>query len=185
MGSRFARKTYKHWMKENRSRFIYAPYIIKLPKKYKNRHHYFALRFTGIIDDVVCLIRNQGAEIWATNKALNINDDDYFWDIIMEFELTSKKTYDGLYYCGLCADDDTETPSYYSTRAALWKDHVLEELLQWINNIDTKDWLGFYEHGADLHNEPESEMKIKTKKTTSHVFQWLRLPSNLMLTSQD
>ncbi|OQY17826.1 MAG: hypothetical protein B6I36_08395 [Desulfobacteraceae bacterium 4572_35.1] len=168
MRCKFARNTYKRWMKDNRSRFKYDPYTIKLPKTYKNKYHYFVLRFAGIVDEVVCLMRDEGAEIWVVNRALNFNDDDYFWDILMEFELIPKKTDDGLYYCELCSfyhDQEGVTDStYYLTLEALWEDHVLEELLRWVNSLNHKTWIGFYENGADLRNEPEAEVEAKTRK---------------------
>ena len=124
MPKNFTRKTYDRWVKINRKRFKYPPYIIK------SRKDFFVLRFFGIIDLITCCIKKSG----QMSMFIDDNQGEY-WDELREFDIVERKTKDGKYYCGLCKNAE-----YFPTRTALWEKHSFEDLLKWTNkfNIDSK-----------------------------------------------
>jgi len=132
MKKNFVRKLYDRWIKKNRHRFIYEPWI---SKSRKNR---FSLRFTGIAPELTCDISDSGIMVW-------IGYCEEAWDILTDFDTIVKKTTDGQYYCHLCDDYDSgEELTYYSSPAALWEDHVFEEMLAWINELSSDKLLHIY-----------------------------------------
>ncbi len=135
MPKNFARKTYDHWIKKNRKRFKYPPYIIESKKDS------FTLRFYGIIDRITCYINKKG----YMNMTINDTQGEY-WDELRDFDIAERKTKDGKYYCNLC-----ENAEHFPTRESLWVKHSFEDLLEWTNkfNIDSKICLwGKPEEGA-------------------------------------
>lgn len=129
----FVRKTYEHWIKKNRHRFIYEPWISR------SRRDRFTLRFTGIAPELTCDISDSGINVSICSSHGEI------WDLLTDFDTIVKKTTDGQYYCQLCDDyDDGKTLTYYSSPAALWEEHVFEEMLEWINALSSDKLLHIY-----------------------------------------
>ena len=133
MKKNFIRKIYEIWIKNNRQRFVYAPWISK------SRKDGFTLRFTGIAPELTCRISDTGAVIIIHDH------HGQYWDIIGEFETSVKKTRTGQYYCQMCDDyDDCKILTYYPTLAALWEDHIFEEMMEWINGLNSDLWIYLY-----------------------------------------
>jgi hypothetical protein len=120
----FVRKTYEKWIKKNRKRFRFLPWIAE------SRKGYFKLRFFGIAPELTCCIGEDGQAGVFIHDRLG-----QYWDIITIFDINENRTSDGKYYCSLC-----EKPTYYLTRASLWEEHVFEDMLTWINKSDFDSW---------------------------------------------
>ena len=125
MPKNFVRKTYEKWLKKNRDRFRFPPWIAE------SRKDSFTLRFFGIAPELTCRINKYGrAEVFIHDSR------GQYWDIIREFDIIENRTSDGKHYCSLC-----EKPTYYSTRSSLWEDHVFEAMLTWINELKSDSWI--------------------------------------------
>ncbi|MCD6526399.1 MAG: hypothetical protein J7K75_05380 [Desulfuromonas sp.] len=122
MPKNFIRKTYDRWIKKNHHRFLYRPWIAK------SRKDAFVLMFDGLASELTCRIGKSGGSMFVHDS------HGRYWDIISEFEVIEKRTVDGEYYCELCEDFCSPSPRYV-TRTALWEEHIFEEMLAWVNEI--------------------------------------------------
>ena len=155
MPKNFVQKTFERWLKRNRSRFKYPPWISKA------RKHYFVVRFHGLMPEISCRITKSGrAEVFYIDR------QGQYWDIITDFDLAPARTPGRGYYCEWCA----EKRKYFPTRAALWEEHVFSALLEWINDIrpDTRVYLyGSPEEeiwGAELINKDDEKRREQYEK---------------------
>ena len=169
MPKNFIRKTYNHWIKKNRHRFFFRPWIVE------SRKHIFTLRFDGIAPELTCCIDK-------TDGIMFIHDrHGQYWDLVAEFEVIAKRTQEGKYYCYLC-EDFSPPALLYATRTELWEDHVFEEMLAWANGMqpDIQIWLyGSPEitgWGADLLSK---NVAHQTRKKYHTCFPIVRMRKNL------
>jgi hypothetical protein len=127
MPQQFARRTYDHWIGHNRSRFRFPPWVKE------SRKRSFTLGFTGLAPELTLQIQSGGDASVFVDDAQGVH-----WDILTDFDVFPQRTADGQYYCRLC-----EPPTHYPTRAALWKAHVFEPMLEWVNALtpDHRLWL--------------------------------------------
>ena len=149
MPKNFIRKTYERWIKKNRKRFRFSPWITE------SRRDSFTLCFRGITSEVTCRIAQEGrAEVFVIDR------QGQYWDIVQDFDIVEKRTPAGKYYCGLC-----EPPTHYSTRSLLWEDHVFEALLSWTNNWGPETMICLYgtpektSWGAELIKKTDLERR--------------------------
>jgi hypothetical protein len=82
------------------------------------------------------------------------------WDCLVDFEAMPRSTPAG-YACLLCPSTH---PQSWSSREALWRDHVFEPFLAWVNTeLSSARWLGLYQseesgfRWAVLHRETVPE----------------------------
>jgi len=122
MPRNFLQRCFNEWLKINEHRFKYPPCNI--------RYKWGGIQFnlSGIIPELKWSLhaRNSGLYVHFRNHPC--------WDIISSCEVEEKKTVNGLYYCGYCADGDGEIKSgrkvmLFSTRKALWHKECFEMLI--------------------------------------------------------
>lgn len=129
MPKNFVRRTYDAWIREHARRFRSPPWIVE------SRKNGFELRFVGLAPQLSFQIRQR----WG-NAELMIHDErGVYWDIVGDFDLGEVRTPDGLYRCEWCQDG-----ACYPSRAALWKAHVFEPLLDWVNQRTADQWVCLY-----------------------------------------
>lgn len=117
----FTEKTYNKWIIKNLKRFKYTPANIE------SGNNGISLSFSGITDQIICTIDKKGSLI------IYVNDSNgKYWDALLDYELSEEKTEDGMFYCKSC-----KSPKYYHSRTLLWEDHIFEELLKWINDLNS------------------------------------------------
>ncbi len=58
-----------------------------------------------------------------------VDDDETTWDLILNLEAYPERTEAGV-VCSLCTDDERRV---FASRDELWRDHLFEPLLQWVN----------------------------------------------------
>lgn len=59
-----------------------------------------------------------------------------YWDIVADFDVKEEHRADGQSACRWC-----EGGRAYPSRAALWKAHVFEPMLSWINALNANQWV--------------------------------------------
>lgn len=128
MHSYFALKTFRYWLKKNRSRFRHPPYIAHIRKEG------FYVRFTGISQHIMGFIEKHGsAGIW-------IHYDGRCWDSLSEFDVAPEKSPEGRYFCRFC-----KTPQLFASRQALLIEHSWEPLIEWVNTrLTSTKWVCLY-----------------------------------------
>ena len=125
MPKNFSRRTFDAWLKVNLNRFKFKPVI------HLSRKHYFELRFSGLAPELFIHINNNGTvEVVINNK------DGEYQDVVADFDLHEETTAEGMYYCQSCLER-----TYYPDRASLWRAHVFDDMLEWINEINNDDWI--------------------------------------------
>jgi hypothetical protein len=58
-----------------------------------------------------------------------VNVEEMTWDLILNLEADPERTEGGV-ACSLCDDDKRRV---FASREELWRDHLFERLLQWVN----------------------------------------------------
>ncbi len=113
--------------------------------------------------------------ITLTNEiGVHVTKRDVWWDTLICFEVYPKRI-GAEYQCGLC---DLDARKNFATLDALWRDHVFEPFLVWVNDtLVPARWLsvyGFLDEGATwtrLHAK-ERDM-LESDSATSVVPVWL------------
>lgn len=128
MPKNFVKKTFDRWIKINRDKFQFNPWISE------SRKTSFTLRFSGLASELTCTINKDGrAEIYIHDR------QGRYWDIIRDFDIHEQRSLDGKYYCKSC-----KNPTYYPTRSLLWENHIFEAIRTWINELNTDTRICFY-----------------------------------------
>ena len=117
------------------------------------RDHYMTWHFTRLTPIIEVVLTT-----WQLSVVVNWQGE--CWDCLVDFEAMPRKTPVG-YECQLCP---TEPLQSWSSREALWRDHVFEPFLAWVSTeLASARWLGLYqtEEGglrwAVLHRETVPE----------------------------
>lgn len=123
-----ALKTFRPWLKKNRSRFRHPPYIAHI------HGEGFDVKFSGISQHIVGFIGEHGsAGIW-------VHYDGRCWDSLSDFDVAPEKSLHGGYVCRLC-----ENPKIFASRQALLIEHSWEPMLEWVNTrITDTTWVCLY-----------------------------------------
>lgn len=121
------------WFAENRHRF-------RVPLRITKRtDRVIDFRFVGITRAIsVTLQRNC---LWV-----NVTHDGEWFDALMDFDVcTAKRTPSG-YICTFESKPEVER-ELFPTREALWRSHVCEGFLEWVNeDLAAARWLRVAEH---------------------------------------
>lgn len=122
-------KAFIRWATGNQARFD-IPLFIK-----KRTDALIEIEFGGVTDNIAAQVNTIGIVVIARH-------DHKLWDILIEFEAYIKKSDSG-YICEWCWENpnniETDLKSFAS-RDELWRDHIFEPLLEWINTKLAKAW---------------------------------------------
>jgi len=110
------------WLEQSRSRFI-TP--IRISKRTKD---FIELDFINSN-----LLFSATLTSWEINVSINWQGE--CWDLLVCFEAIPQLTSDG-YVCSLCLPELCwpNARTTYANREQLWKDHLFEPFLEWVNN---------------------------------------------------
>ena len=78
------------WLKENRLRFNYKPFIAE------GGRDRLVFKFSGIAPEVILVVQEYGA------FEIHVRYRNFLWDIAEEFDVGPAQTQTGRYYCKLC-----------------------------------------------------------------------------------
>lgn len=112
-------RAFLSWLNENQTHFGLPIRITKITAKAVE------LRFLNYPE---CL------SVWLTGNELGVHvewQEDY-WDCLIDLDVSPIHTLDG-YQCKHCATDNAEEVIVFSSLEALWKDHLFEPFLKWVN----------------------------------------------------
>ena len=145
------------WLKENRSRFICLPYLLKG----RNKHH-ASIKFLGCKNYLeVCL------SSWGSIDVMVFYSGDgrETSDLLCDFDYSPQRNSPAGFYCDLChyTEDGGTKPveqwKYYKSKKELIIEHSLEPMLKWCNEfIRQGSQILFYEFGAKIIREGEEEV---------------------------
>ena len=122
-GKSIPQKFFEVWIKKNAKSFKYPPYIAQ------SHPDYFTLRFSGIVPEITCTIRKNGAaEVFVHDSA------GVYWDILVDFDVVEGRNPEGKYFCESC-----KPRTYYTSRKELWEKHVFKEMKIWTNKNFNRD----------------------------------------------
>ncbi|MBT4605762.1 MAG: hypothetical protein HOC52_02255 [Thiotrichales bacterium] len=128
MPKNFSRKIYDSWIGANIGRFRFPPRIVE------SRKQFFILQFDGIAPELSLTVHNDGQAI------IFIHDRrGEYWDMITDFDVHEQRLPNGQYICLQC-----DNPRMYPSRTALWEDHTFEEMLVWINELTSNQYICLY-----------------------------------------
>lgn len=134
MPKSFQREAFDQWLSKNQKFFQKPPVIVK------NGRNYFSMRFQGITSAIECFISSHGYVIGVKHKGV-------CWDLINVGDVDEQLPPSGKYFCGDCKP---EYKKLFSTRIALWEDHVYQPMLKWVtNNLLKTKWLCLFQ----MHNK--------------------------------
>jgi hypothetical protein len=130
MPKSFYRKAFDQWLSSNRKLFRHSPVIVKSRKKY------FTMRFHGINSAIGCIITSY-------DYSISVDYKGECWDLIDEEYVCEQRTPSGQYFCEAC---EPESRKLFSTRFALWEDHIFKPILNWAsNNLLKTKWLCLFQ----------------------------------------
>ena len=69
-------------------------------------------------------------------------ENDNFWDLLIDFDVSAQESSTDQYYCGLCEGNPLKQNykrHYFLTKLALWESHCFEMILRWSNEEMTAD----------------------------------------------
>jgi hypothetical protein len=119
MNRSFFYKNFSTWLKINRSRFLFSPYIVNV------KRNSFYIQFHGLGNILYAHVLKRGDfSIWTNLIAAK---SQHPWDWVGDFDIIEKKTSAG-YQCDLC----TQT-KYFKNRNELYSQHSYEFFLEWCN----------------------------------------------------
>lgn len=82
------------------------------------------------------------------------NADGECWDLLVSLDLVVPERVEGGWVCRHCVRGVPYTgitPKLYGSREALWRDHLFEEFLEWVNEkLARADTLAFYRFGEGI-----------------------------------
>ena len=130
MPKSFYRKAFDQWLSSNRKLFRHPPVIAK------NRKNYFTMRFQDINSAIGCIITNH-------DYSISVDYKGECWNLIDEEYVCEKRTPSSQYFCEGC---EPENRKLFSTRLALWEDHIFKRILKWANdNLLKAKWLCLFQ----------------------------------------
>jgi len=123
---------FKQWLEKSSCRFSNRPILFHEGKECLD---FRSDRVTSELSFTICEIGT--AEIRVIYQ-------DEWWDIIAEFDVWEQDAPSGQYYCEGCKEK-----KLFSSRRALWEEHIFEPFLDWANkNFITSNWLCIFEIGG-------------------------------------
>lgn len=121
MNRSFVYRNFKAWLKTNRQRFRFYPYITNVKK------NSFEVQFQGLGKILFLNVKSGGEfSVWTNLVSRKLN---YPWDWCADFDLLEQKTSRG-YSCGFCEE---ENKKYYIHRENMYIEHCYEPFLKWCN----------------------------------------------------
>lgn len=113
---------WEKWLKETNVDIKYQPYIYKYCSKMKM----LIIKYKGL-NPLLSLVFNKSgnADIAIGEPYENC---DLAYDASIQIQKKNKQ-----YYCDLCSP---EWIKYYDSRYEFWKDHVFDDIQNWINKLD-------------------------------------------------
>lgn len=91
----------------------------------------------------------QGSEI-----SVYANVEGECWDLLVSLDLVVPQRVEGGWVCRHCVSGvpyTGTTPKLYGSREDLWRDHLFEEFLDWVNSkLALADTLAFYRFGEGM-----------------------------------
>lgn len=151
MSKNFVHQTFERWIHKNKTRFSHRPRI------FYQRKEFFILQFDGITKKLLVFISKLG------HVEIRIVHQGDLWDILTDFDIVERLTFNGEYYCNLCIPH----ADIFLSREELWIAHSFEPLLDWTNkHFDGLQWLCLFAIG---HNSTWAEINslgaVEIKKT--------------------
>lgn len=122
-------RAFLEWFAESRCRFA-------VPLKIVRRSKYgIDLEFAGAQSMIAASLGSRSLDVHFFWKG-------EYWDDMLWNDISLKRTGNG-YVCNMCEPDERKL---YSTREELWRDHMFEVLLRWVNNRLIKSpWIEIYQ----------------------------------------
>jgi hypothetical protein len=118
------------WLKENRFRFNYKPFIAE------GGQGHLVFKFSGIAPEIILVVQEHGA------FEIHVRYRNCLWDIVEEFDVGPAQTQTGRYYCQLCLPQGRK---YYPTLSELVHQEALDPLLDWTNEtFQTNKWIALF-----------------------------------------
>lgn len=118
------------WLKENRPRFKYKPFIAE------GGRDRLVFKFSGIAPEVILVVQEHGA------FEIHVRYRSFLWDIAHDFDVAPARTRSGMYYCKLCLLAERK---YYQSLSELVHQEALEPLLDWTNEtFQTNKWIALF-----------------------------------------
>jgi len=114
---------FMRWLLTHSQRFHQPPCNIQLS------NHVISFNLTGITPVLAWEIYDYHAMLIVYYQ-IGPDDDDTFWDGLVDFDIATIQSATGKYYCDLCEEQHRD---YYPTRLALWESHCFENILNWSN----------------------------------------------------
>lgn len=120
MNRSFFYHNFRHWLKVNRSKFAYFPYISQV------RKNTILVQFHGLKSKLtVCISRSGSFDVFAM-KSLESAE----FELIAEFDLYVQRESRG--YCLVWPSDEFKG-KYYLSRKDLYREHCYNRFLEWFN----------------------------------------------------
>lgn len=143
-----------HWLSENRQRFVVPVRITRRTDRW------IEMAFVGANPILSATLTR-----WEINIAVEWQGQ--CWDLVESHEAGAVASGSG-YFCTLCVP---EARVFYPSREALWRDHLFETFLEWVNDkLLRARWIGIYgshEIGGTwvklLTDRPEHEREPRGK----------------------
>lgn len=124
-------RAFVSWLNERQSCFRVGIRISKITAKGVE------LVFKGYPD---CL------SVWLTRSELGVHVEwqGVYWDCLIDLDASPFHTLGG-YQCGRCEHEEGVSGMIFTSREALWKDHLFEPFLKWVNEkLAPARWLGIF-----------------------------------------
>lgn len=114
-------RAFVSWFNENQSSFGVPIRISKISGKG------IELRFQNYPD---CL------SVWLTSNELGVHVEwqENYWDCLIDLDASPFHTSKG-YQCKRCVREGGKPVMVFPSREALWKDHLFEPFLKWVNEV--------------------------------------------------
>lgn len=117
-----------HWLSDNRQRFGVLARITRRTDRW------IQMAFVGANPILSAILTR-----WEINIAVEWQGQ--CWDLVESHEAGAVASASG-YFCTLCVP---EARVFYPSREALWRDHLFETFLEWVNDKLLKArWIGIY-----------------------------------------
>jgi hypothetical protein len=121
-------REFLHWLSENRQRFAVPVRITRRTDRW------IEMAFVGANPILSAILTR-----WQINIAVEWEGE--CWDLVESHEAGAVRSASG-YFCTLCVP---EARVFYPSREALWRDHLFETFLEWVNDKLLKArWIGVY-----------------------------------------
>jgi len=120
-------RTFLDWLASNRERFAVP---IRITKRTDRHIEWWFVGVNPIVYGVLTWEIGVGVE-WEGET----------WDYLTFFEASPRRTAGG-YLCSMCIP---EARQVFASREVLWRDHLFEPFLEWVNDDLAKArWIGIY-----------------------------------------